>query len=835
MTLNPTVVVGVGEAGVKMTSQVYEELLEMHDVDETTSSPGFLDDFLFITIDTREQDLDRFARDEFHDILLEPQSSVWEKNKKEFDYIHDEIDDLDPAGGASRQRPTARFYIDNAENFDDLYSELQTVIHTFADNVAGNPNLWIMNSYGGGTGSGAFPLLTAILDEITDRHDKPFWFGGIGSLPRLDELASDDMIPAESKNLYANAYSALRELGVLIDYDFADDTVFDDAGGASYPFEIELESDPGIKASSTFEIKQSPYDFYGLMGLDESEGKSHKRMMNRIAANTVLFFSEESGLEDFGDDLVRNDDPPILYSISSSGVQVPVDGLKEYTDLLNELNGVARRLRDVRFDVNQKRANRDVLRRIVDLDAETEFDSNTNVDVELLPTSELTPADANAGRTDIEEIIEHVSNLQDHATEHVDRFEMEKFSEQLLDDRTETMLNGTPAVTDEIEFDPEPVVEFFYYQQLAAAYRELENDHSFPKKLEREWENIKKDIPDSPLSVDVTQLDGAGAVKRWDEAVADFIDYKIRAINNAIDDTGFLRGREKRKKLQNMKEEWEAKRESLQPKARAYKQIVNGREMTGARASDAKVTIRNFYQEYDSQLQNDLEPKESDIKSTYRSLSNRKDALETKLEDPLRERFTDIPFTSFEDVSPGVIESADSIVDLVSGQVIEKSEVVEATRHAIESLEENLEDVAVKRIDPQVREFIGLLSSEANEAIVDGTYDAEVAGNGVKQAYNNFKNDSTVSLDDEFSLRMVGLYAQILLENTSEFGTIHELYRDADENVGKQFGVALDDDEFITSKFAYPELFPDDARIPAYFGIEDKPTKAEDTDLVKTD
>lgn len=820
MTLNPTVVVGVGEAGCKMTSQVYEELVDIHgDPTDPDTDSTFLDDFKFITIDTRAQDLSRFAKDSFHDILLEPRNSLWNKNKSEFSYIHDGIDDLDPSGGASRQRPTARYYIDNAENFDDLYTELETLIHTFADDVNNDPNLWVLNSFGGGTGSGALPLLTAMLQEISQNSSKNFWFGGVGSLPRLDRLAVNDRIPAESKNLYANAYTALRELGVLIDYDFHENSVFADAGGTDYPVKIEMESSSSIRGSSTFEFSSSPYDFYGLMGLDESEGQSTKRAMNRVAANTALFFSEESGLEDFGDDLVSGDQSPILYSLDSSGVQVPVESLKDYTALLDELRGVSRRLRDARREVNRKRANRDLLRKVVDYDVEEGFDPGTELGIELLDTTDIGVggADGASDGVQLNKMVRHVSELYEHAEDRADRFEKMQFSNQLVDDREESLLNTVPAVTDDIEFDTEPVATFFYYKKLAAAYETLESDHSFPETLENVWSNTKDEIEESSLSVDVVQLSQASPLERWDEALDEFHDKKIDAIEAAIEDTGWLRGRDKRQELEEKKEQWRAQYEELRTGAREYERILTGRDTAESRARDVRVKARNFSQEFDQKLQDDLEPKEADIRNTYNSLEKRRETLESRLEDFTEQRFTDIPFTSFQDVSPGVIETAESIGELVSGGVIEKEDVVSATRHGIGRLSEGLEDVQTTRVEPEVRDFLGLLSSDANSEIVDGTYDGDVHGNGVKQAFNNFNDSDIVTLDDDFSLRMVALYAQISTENTSEFGTIHEKYR-SPQNVSSEFGVDINDDEFITGKFAYPEFFPEDDDIQRFFG-----------------
>lgn len=824
MVLNPTVVVGIGAGGCKMTGQIYEEVREMAEGGDDEGH-SLMDDFLFIAIDTRKQDLDNIEIDAFHELLLEPQRQLWNKDRHEYPYIHDGIDDMDPGGGASRQRPTARYYIDNAANFDDVYTELNELIGGFSDDIDRNPNLWVLNSYGGGTGSGAFPLLTAMLEEIAENASKPFWIGGIGSLPRLDQLETNPQIPAESKNLYANAYTALRELCAMVGYEFRDPGThtFSDAAGADGPLTIPLQTNSSVRAKDHFEIDGSPYDFYGLMGLDEGKDSDHKRVMNRIAANTVLYFSELGGLEDFGDDFISDPEKPVLYSIDSSGVEVPVDQLGDYTDLVDELEGVTRRLREARRAVNEARANRDVLRKVID--SAGEFGDDREVNVELLEhvDEDGEPAPEQLS-VDVDGMVTDLTSIYQYAAEATESFEKMQFSEQLVDDREEKLLNDVPTTGDDITFNTEPIARFFFYKGLEAEYEALESEHTFPEKLNSAWEDYREEIARSDsIEVDTGQLDDASPLVVWDEAVSEFMDLKIQAIENAIENTSRLFGRDKRKKLRRRLDQWEGDRAALRSEARSYRRIAEGGDTAETRATNARKQLRNYKNRYEQELTSDLESREKSRGDTHNALLNRRRRLESTLSEFDESRFANIPFSNFEEVSQGILDRAGTIVELEETGVVSPTDIVGSTRHVIDLLDETLEDVETVRVTPETVDYLGLMAHEDNASIVNGEYDSGVPGDGVAQASGKFNRDNdseSVPLQDGYSLRMVGLFTKIRLENTSEFGTFHQLYRGT-ENVAGQFGKdGLSDDEFVTAKFAYPEFFPDDEQIQSYYGYE---------------
>jgi hypothetical protein len=150
----------------------------------------------------------------------------------------------------------------------------------------------------------------------------------------------------------------------------------------------------------------------------------------------------------------------------------------------------------------------------------------------------------------------------------------------------------------------------------------------------------------------------------------------------------------------------------------------------------------------------------------------------------------------------------------VDAKVVLKEEVTIGVSNLLEGLDEPLEDET--RVDVSTDELLTVLTNDANSEIPGGQYDADVDGWDAGSKFNQFGETISCGYDYPFSVRFIALYAGVRLENSSEFGTIHETYV-SDDPVTKYFPIRRPDRAFVTDKFAYPELFPDDEQISKHF------------------
>lgn len=819
MPTHPTVVIGVGEAGSKMANHLFADLRDTHE-----STEDFLDDFKFIGIDTRSEDLNSTTAEYFERISLETPVDDWGRENPP--YITDDMQ-LERSGGATRQRGVSRFYIDNSKNFDDLYTELKTGLRSFFDRNSRNaiPNVWLLNSFGGGTGSGAFPLLAAMIVQIRDDLHEEFWFGGVGSLPRLDEIEAAGGAPPADPNLYANSYAAIRELSVLLGYEFEDAEGGPDVERFQYSdqntdrdrIEIPIYSDPDDFTKDKLVLDSCPFDFYGLMALREGKSDSYNREMNKIVANTVLYFSEVDGIEDFGRDLGTGG-KPILYSLVGSGVRVPVEKLDEYVRIVSDIETVRTNQTEVCRRLNRLRVNRDILNRITDTGADETLRERTPISTSLLdPETGEKMADEpiEDPGIDIGRLWERIPKIYRKTASHAEDFPLQEYN-TAADDRLENMRRSVPELPNHAEFEAEKVADYFYYTHLENRYRDRKANHAFRERVERQWDNRQTDIANK-LTVNVTALEDADPLEQWEEAIEPYLKKRIKALDNAIEELPIWKRSEK-KDLEKKKSRAESELVDLRDASTRYQALDEALDVVEKEAENAETALDDVKEQIEDEI-DDAANRRKKHAEELTQLGNRRDTIEEILREVKGDRYITIPFDDFSEVTSELLTEAENIVELANRKVIAKSDIIRETRSLLDECDEQLMDLKPNPVGANTRDFLGALTSPGNRGILEGQFDDEVRTvNSIENAFDKFDGRDFVDLADSFSIRLAVLYSGIRLENTSEYGTIHRLYK-SPERVTEQFAIDEDDDEFITNKFAYPELFPDDSDIQEYFGL----------------
>jgi len=383
MVRNPSIVIGVGEAGCRIASRVHDSIeAETRRGEGGAARPkeDVLDRFKFVGIDTKADEVEEYTSDAFETIALDPPHRYWEDDRQNHSYLREDAR-LADVGGATRQRAVSRYYVDNLQNYERFYRQLQGIVDEFEDTAGRSidndeinaANVWIINSLGGGTGSGSFPILSAMLTQIISNADEEYYLCGIGSLPRLDTLDANSPPPNANTTFYANAYAALRELAVLTDYEF--DGGFADAAGTDFPIEIPIESKDKLQGYTDLRLESPPFDFYGLVGYDEEEANAqsnYRKNLNQVAADLVRLMSEVLE-EDFPNGYTPGQSgKPDLFSVDSRGVEVPVTEVERYVDALESIAEIDGRLESTREERDRLRDNRAYLNELRDMDPDDE-------------------------------------------------------------------------------------------------------------------------------------------------------------------------------------------------------------------------------------------------------------------------------------------------------------------------------------------------------------------------------------------------------------------------------------------------------------------------------
>lgn len=261
MSADPTVVVGVGQAGVEILSEICK-LVERSGDDAQ---------FRFIAIDS-DRDALEAARPETRTIHLDPSPNCIPGDRRAYPYLTEELE-ISHAG-TKRQRPVGRYSVDHRAGggFEDVFESLSTEITAHCEEHATNSgktskfNIFLIHSFGGGTGSGSYPLVMSMLHEIKQDQLQTgggvVYIGGVGivSEPNFDGGHTNEVSYGEC---YANTYAALCDLQTLIG-----------VYGRSERLELPIWSKRvgGMDAEpEEFELQNVPFDDYWLVGVDEAQ------------------------------------------------------------------------------------------------------------------------------------------------------------------------------------------------------------------------------------------------------------------------------------------------------------------------------------------------------------------------------------------------------------------------------------------------------------------------------------------------------------------------------------------------------------------------------------
>ena len=158
-----------------------------------------------------------------------------------------------------------------------------------------------------------------------------------------------------------------------------------------------------------------------------------------------------------------------------------------------------------------------------------------------------------------------------------------------------------------------------------------------------------------------------------------------------------------------------------------------------------------------------------------------------------------------------------SINTLANARYIDEEAWTEIVHAVLDAVEEPVEDRWERDVDTNVHEewspdrasvsgLLSVLASEANAAVPDRRVEIQEAA--LENGYFDNTSAEIIQIRDGSTIRLLGIYGDIDLPLTSEFGQLHEYHLDRERTISEVFfgeGDRLESlDDHLT--FAYPEL-----------------------------
>jgi hypothetical protein len=347
----PTIVVGVGQAGINVINRIHE-----------SDGLGWGDEydkyFDYIAIDSSSNEV-RNSPDKATQVDLQSPRRNIKTDQRAYPYLTENLQIGEK--GAQRQRPVGRYKLDNTDmpSWDAHYEKISNAIESHMRTCRQDPdinakqvNVVHVHSLGGGTGSGTFPLIAHMLNEITGNLSGSaggmnIYTAGVGVVPEIMHNL-DAFSPPGDNRYYANAYAALKDLEKLIDADKHD------------PLPIYLYSKIANlnEGLTTFNIDRldpqeqvtsSPYRHYFLIGVDEDQidgdnkqggPETYRSMVNNTMMSAIY------GLSMYGNEIenwFETAEGNFQFgSFGQTQLRVPIEDVRAYCSLnerIEELRG----------------------------------------------------------------------------------------------------------------------------------------------------------------------------------------------------------------------------------------------------------------------------------------------------------------------------------------------------------------------------------------------------------------------------------------------------------------------------------------------------------------
>ena len=832
MSIQPdskTVVIGVGGAGSDIVGRL-KAVVE----DEGYSS----DDFLYMALDSRKV-RDIGVEDKWTIRLDWGSRTEWQRKQESESYHYLDKSDDPPSneGGVDRNRPAARGVLDDDGNISSVIANLKSAVDAFAGNAT-NVDIWVVNSLGGGTGSGSQPMLLALLQALEQAEFGRMNLFGLSTVPQLD-IEPDTLFPGSiDVEAVPNAFGALSELRQLVDV-------------AAYEqppeLEIELGLDTGkVELFRSMEGESLPLtrdrlEGYYLLGIDEDRieagDESYEEVIESTAALTILAQSIAS--ENFPDREEPKFADRLLRTVDAVACSFPYSDVTEY---------VADATRDQWLE-DQAGALSDV---------DETFESNESL---LQEVSKLRQGDDESVSDRVDNLVTYVSNqlgepddlrylnemdairqkmrqsvsqTDDEISYLADEFDIDDLEDVDEEYRPESPSTWLAAQTDDDltqgreELSPALLVlEYLFYIELdkqVQLKKRLAEDE-FQDEVDALFDEVRGKM-DSEERDDFN--DSNGYETKWQDELSPFVDVRIDDVREG----GLIRSgdEERATELAN----WQS---DIDDALRTVADFESVEDEIGSLLVQTHTRLRNLLEWYDDEREA-IATRKANIEKSQQSIEGGLENVASRLSTPSGEKFRTIQIADpdqivtkyFTEGGKNSLEVIDELIEEyglgsadnptkaairhhlrteISIQELEQSGIIEAA-----NLEMNLRDT-VNRLEERVADN----GSIQNSVILPIEYDDDDWLTAIGNPNGNYSNTllqgltlapakiaeakNQVSGGVPGVIKFLFVNPDVTLDDASEYTTIKNWYEDG--VLGEKIGADYENPAAIVN-VAYPEL-----------------------------
>lgn len=376
MQATPTFVIGIGREGVNIVRSFHER---------TRTQSGDIDAIRSICIDTDSERLAAAKEEDLPTVYLDSDSHILSEDLQTYPFLYPDISV--PEEGTNGLRHVGRYKLDSAASptVQDVEEIIGSQLRAFFEDCAtstvefgSTANVVVVTALGDGTGSGALPLLTSILDRIvtdsaSDRYHTRLL--GIGIVPPLDITPMHDNVSEPVS--YLNTHGGLSNLEALLD---TETDVRIPIYGSNRDEESETYSTPG----KVYNLEGSPFEAFWLVshgpaGIDGDTDSVEEFETTDSISRMIESFSKGA----FTQSAPLSENSPIspLGTIGYGAVSVPHDRLREFCELRSEREDIESELDEfVVPKIESLRQRRGMLKRTLHLSETGSIDTAKWID-----------------------------------------------------------------------------------------------------------------------------------------------------------------------------------------------------------------------------------------------------------------------------------------------------------------------------------------------------------------------------------------------------------------------------------------------------------------------
>ena len=842
-----TLVIGIGGAGTRMLAEV-ERRAEEEEVGDKVE---------LLAVDSKTDDIDPVNN---RIVFEEPDD--FDTHKTSRFYLQDLPDDanLPAEGGATKHRPIGRYYVDTKDNFQNAYNTLEGALERAGKRATGDDeyiNVFVLNAFGGGTGSGSYMLIAALTKFILEDsfEDQNYRIRGFGTLPRLRESGT---VPDTDARHHINGYAALRELRTLL---------------GRHPEDHEhdilsLKSEPPILQDPELTVSSDTFHEFFLLGYDEESENvdAHRKELNELVADLIIYYGLVEGPEDFPRDDLPQGARGEIVSIRGAHLYVPIDELCDYLEADTEIKFLKRQIERAEEQAEKFRKDQRYIDSVLELDPgampeeEVDIDEQTEKitrdfvnecrdraedfltkmgwQEELKGGEEDDEEDEGFGEKRAKEIVDGFLEAREILRE--DRFNVDRRLDLELIDGNDYEKRTPPLSTRLQEFDVVDIAEYLFYDQLWAGESELKNEarSDFRNLVNELWETYESEFREE--LPDMFEANNDKDHRTQGDALADFFESRIETLRKKQRESFILGPSDEEieqreddlEDLQKTYTYWQSKEERvnvLEAARRAKNKHLSTRADDFGAAADILQTARENLKSEQQRLEGVKEDHREELEDydigTHTSIPLEVQNLEP---DHLAgwvgfSRGDDEggmgPWTTSDIENLRVHarqEPGPSINDLRSQGYINKDQWTEMLLALFSEMEEPIEDRNEEDIELKdelsdgpndIRSLLTIMINDENDGLA-----TEIENVATNQAAFNTTASERVPVSDQSKVRLVGIYANIDFPLMSEFGLFHEYYTDNDRMVSEALFGDGDDREKIDDHltFAYPRFIDED-------------------------